>query len=103
MLNLLKFALFLAGVAAVCLWVPIGGKTVVERIRDAGGPRAVAELALEDASKKTKEMMAADKQREKAKLPPRPSTAAAPGGRPSETHTESDAKAIEKILAARSK
>jgi hypothetical protein len=103
MLNLIKFALFLAGVAAICLWVPIGGKTVVERIRDAGGPRAVAELALDDASKKTKEMMAADKQREKAKLPSKPTSSAVPAGRPSETHTESDAKAIEKILATRAK
>lgn len=102
MLRLLRWAVVAAALAAVAAWVPVGGRTVLDRWRASSGPgdfalRALGELQqggrrlLRGASEPAREAQA----RAAPRAAPRPGAAAPPA----EHHTEADRKAVEAIVA----
>jgi hypothetical protein len=90
----LKLAVAAAAVWAVWSFVPIGGRSLAERWRAAGGDvsefvqRGWAEASAAAGSKKPA--------RPQARQKPPPAAA-----RPTEGHTDADRRAVERILADR--
>jgi hypothetical protein len=89
----LKLALAAGALWAVWTFVPIHGRTLADRWRAAPDGAAFVERGWDEASRAFGSRPAS--QRPQARQKP------APGQRPTEGHTESDRKAVERILSER--
>jgi hypothetical protein len=99
MLKLLCLLAFLGGAAAVA-WAPVHGRTVLDRWRAAPGPVAFVERAWSEA--KSALLGPGGARRSGASQPARASRATprpARPARPSETYTERDRAALDRIVA----
>ena len=93
----LKILLAAAALAAVWAFVPIGGRTMAERFRRAGG-------AAEFAERTWQELAVAAVHRGQPHQPKAPHGQARPGAaaaHPSEDHSASDRQALDHILTSR--
>jgi hypothetical protein len=92
MLRLLvKLALAAGAIAAIWAWVPVGERTMADRWRAAATPglfldRTLAELVGREAG---------------GRPIPRPQQRRPAGERPEEAHSDSDRRALERILSDR--
>lgn len=87
----LKLAFAAAALWAVWSFVPVGGRTLADRWRAAGNVSAFVERAFAEVTGEG----ARPKARPQARQNP------APAPRPTEGHTESDRRAVERLLADR--
>ena len=105
MLKLLKWGVVAAALWAVVAFVPVGGRTVLQRWRASSGPvdfaaRALAEIR-QGGRRPGGPPAPAPLRGAQAHAGPRPATPARPGQPPppAEHHTEADRKALDAIVA----
>ena len=101
MLKLLKWGVVAAALAAVAAWVPVGGRTLLERWRTSSGPGDFAARALAELQQGARRLLggSAPSREAQAHAAPRPAAPARPGQPPAEHHTEADRKALDAIVA----
>ncbi len=103
MLRLLRWAVVAATMAAMAAFVPVGGRTLLDRWRASSGPGDFAARALGELGKEARRLLRG------APEPSRDARArAAParpgqGTPPAEHHTEADRKALDAIVAERAR
>ncbi|HEU4384052.1 MAG TPA: hypothetical protein VFR85_11205 [Anaeromyxobacteraceae bacterium] len=104
MLKLLKWGVAAAALWAVVAFVPVGGRTVLDRWRAASGPgdfvtRTAAEI--ERGVRRLAGRSQAPSREAQARSTVRPAPAARPGQPtpPAEHHTDADRKALDAIVA----
>jgi hypothetical protein len=90
---LLKLLLAAAAIAAVWAFVPIGGRSMADRWRTATDPSEFVDRTWAELRGPQEPA-----QRTARRAPQGPS---APAGHPTESHRESDRKALERIVADR--
>jgi hypothetical protein len=107
MARLLGWSAFLALVLVVAGYVPIGGKTVVERLRATRAPAALVESTWRRVGDGWERLWGDDPapgrdataRASGARAASRPGRAARPGKPPEEHHTEADRNALDRIVA----
>lgn len=96
MFKLVKFAFVIGALAAVWTLVPVAGRTLHARWSAASGPQAFAKGLWTDLDR----ALASKPGDDKARAAP-PAKGKAPAGRPDESVTEQDRKALDRIVAER--
>lgn len=105
MVRLLKWTVVAGALAAVVAFVPLGGRTLLERWRASRGPGDFAARLATEVEREGRRLLrgrAAGPTREaQARAAPRPPTRARPGqaAPPAEHHTDADRKAVDAIVA----
>jgi hypothetical protein len=108
MARLLGWSAFVALVIVVAGWVPIGGKTVVERLKGVRAPTALAESTWKRVGDGWDRLWgddpapgrdAASARISGSRAGSRAPRSARPGKAPEEHHTESDRNALDRIVA----
>ncbi len=105
-MRLLKWLVVLAALAAVVAFLPIGGRTVIERWRTSRSPAAFAEKSWHELrtaaakllGKQPEPHRAGAERSARASRLPAPRSASRPG-QPVEHHSEADREAIDEIVA----
>jgi hypothetical protein len=106
MVRLLKWLVVLAALAAVVAFLPIGGRTVLERWHAAKSPAAFAEKSWHDLKTGAARLLGQQPEAHRtgtersARAPrsPAPRAASRPG-QPVEHHSQADREAIDEIVA----
>jgi hypothetical protein len=104
MLKLLKWALVLAGLAAVVAFVPVGGRTLLARWQAAGSPSLFAARAWSEIEQALGRLAGRSREartpsRAQARAPARPPAASPPRAAPVERHSDADRSAVDAIVA----
>ncbi len=102
MLKLLKWGVVAAALAAVVAYVPVGGRTVLERWRASSGPGDFAARTLAELQAGGRRLLRGSppaSRETQSRTAPRPASPARPGQAPAEHHTEADRKALDAIVA----
>lgn len=102
MVRLLKWTVVAGALAAVVAFVPLGGRTLLERWRSSRGAGDFAARLGGEVEREARRLLrgsAAGSTREaQARAAPRPPKAR-PGQAPAEHHTDADRKAVDAIVA----
>lgn len=102
MLKLLKWGVVGAALAAVVAYVPLGGRTVLERWRASSGPADFAARTLgelEHAGRRWLRGAPIPSRDAQARATPRPPAHPGQATPPAERHTEADRKAVDALVA----
>jgi hypothetical protein len=91
---LVKLALAAGALAAIWSWVPVGERTMADRWRAAATPGLFLDRTLA-------ELMGREAGARPIPSPQRPRGPASAPGRPEEAHSDSDRRALERILSDR--
>jgi hypothetical protein len=99
MLKLLRWAVVAAALAAVVAFVPVGGRTLLDRWRASAGPGDFAARALGELGQEGRRLLRGSpeptRDAQARAAPARPGQ----GTPPAEHHTEADRKALDAIVA----
>jgi len=108
MARLLGWSAFVALVIVVAGWVPIGGRTVAERLRDVRAPTALVESTWRRVGDGWDRLWGDDPapgrdgataRASSPRATARPARTARPSRPPEEHHTEADRTALDRIVA----